>query len=278
MNEDPDDSPVKTERHPDPLSRQALTRYLLIPFLVYLLWSLETFLFAGNVHLFQRPEPVAFLIYALVCCVLVGIVLPVFLMRRAFVAGAVNMYQLGFRSLRRTMSAGMVTVLLLCAAVSLQNPFGADRSAFAAAFLLLLPMGVSSVMVCWVLAGTHIQALVRSGGAPVSISVGVVWTAILFGLTSQVQFPGTVSPDMLFRYLSLGLLGSVFFFSVRDVWAACVAVTGGLVYLVAGQLDVGLIQQVMPAISASALITIGILAAIHWHMSRYYVTVPVPAA
>jgi hypothetical protein len=278
MTEDTDDSPGGSEQLPDIIPRQALIRYLVIPFLVYLLWSLETFMFVGNAHLFQRPEPVGLIIYALACCVLVGLVLPVFLMRRAFVSGAVNMFQFGFRSLRRTVFAGSLTVLLLCAAVALQNPFGADRSAFAAAFLLLIPVGVSSVMVCWVLAGTHVQALVRFGGALTSISVGVVVTAILFGMTSLVQFPGAISPDTLFRYLSVGLLAAVFFFSVRDVWAACVAVTAGLVYLVAGRLDVVLLHEALPAISASAIIIIGVLAIIHWFLSRRYVTVPVPSA
>jgi hypothetical protein len=277
MNEDTNDSPGENERNSGPLPRNALTRYLIIPFLVYLLWSLETFLFAGHVHLFQRPEPAGLLIYTLVCCVLVGLVLPVFLMHRAFVSGAVNMFQFGFRSLRRTALAGALTVLLVCAVVALQNPFGADRSAFAAAFLLLLPVGASSVMLCWVLTGTHVQALVRDGGASVSIFVGIVVTALLFGLTSLVQFPGAISPDTLFRYIAFGLLAAVFFFSVRDVWAGCVAVTGGLVFLVAGKLDPVLLSKAMPVISASAIITVGVLAGIHWYLSRRYVTVPVPS-
>jgi len=269
-------TPEESGQLPDPLSRRALTRYLVIPFLVYLLWSLETFLIVGNVHLLERPEPAGLLVWTLVCVIFVGFLLPVFLIQRAFVSGAVNMFQLGFRSWRRTAFAAMMTFLLVCTAVALQNPFGTDRSAFAAAFLLLLPAGASAVMVCWVLAGTHIQALVRGGGAPVSISAGIVVTAILFGLISEVLFPGTVSPDMLFRYLSLGLIAAVFFFSVRDVWAACIAVTGGLVYLAAGQLDAGLIRQGMPAVYLSAMITIGMLAGIHWYLTRHYVTVPCP--
>jgi len=277
MNKDTNDLPGNEERLPPLLPRQALTRYLLIPFLVYLLWSLETFLFAGNVHLFRQPEPVGLLLYSLVCCVLVGLVLPVVLTRRSFVSGAVNMFQLGFRSLRRTALACTLTILVLYAAVAYQNPFGVDRSAFAAAFLLLIPAGVSSVMICWVFAGTHVQAFVRGGGAPASISVGIVVTAILFGLTSQVQFPGTISPDTLYWYLAFGLIAAIFFFAVRDVWATSVAVTGGLVYLVGGWLDPALIRQAMPAIWVSAVITVGVLAGIHGYLSRHYVTVPVPS-
>jgi hypothetical protein len=275
MSKDTNKTPGYQEHLPDPLSRQALTRYLIIPFLVYLLWSLGTFLFAGNVHLFQQPESRSLLMYTLVCCVLVGFVLPVVLIRRAFVSGAVNMFQLGFRSFRRTFLAGSLALLIVGALVVLQNPLGPDKSAFGIAFLLLLPAGASSVMVCWVLAGTHLQALVRHGGAPLSISVGVVITAILFGLTILVLFPGVASGEEIFRSVSLGLLVAVFFFSVRDVWAACIAVTGGLVYLVAGNLNTDILHAAFPAIIASAVITMVAFAGIHWYLSQRYFTVSV---
>lgn len=276
MNADRSDFPGKTGQSPGPVPRQAWIRYLVIPLLVYLVWALEIFLFEGKVHLFQRPEPVGLFTYTVACCVLVGLVLPVVLVRRAFVSGAVNMFQLGFRSLRRTIFAGALTVLVVCALVALQNPFGPDRSAFAVAFLLLLPTGVSSVMVCWVLAGTHIQAFVRGGGAPVSISVGTVVTAILFGLTPLVQYPGATSPELFFRSISLGLLAAFLFFGLRDVWASSMAVTGGLVYLAASQLDRVYLHAALPAISVSALITVSVLVGIHFFFSRRYVTVPVP--
>jgi hypothetical protein len=133
-------------------------------------------------------------------------------------------------------------------------------------------------MICWVLVGTHVQALVRNGGAFLSISFGVVVTAILFGLTSLVQFPGAGSQDTLFWYIFAGIMSAIFFFSVRDVWAACVAVTGVLVYLLAGRFDITLLHQVFPFIALSAVITVGILAVVHWYLSRNYVTIPVPSA
>jgi hypothetical protein len=278
MKENREDSPERNGYPYVPLPRNAITRLLLIPFLVYLIWVLETFLFEGNVHLFLHPEPAGLLIYTLVTCILVGLAVPVVLMRRTFMSGAVNMFQFGFRSLRRTALAVALTFLVVCAAVALQNPFGTDRSAFAAAFLLILPTGAASVMICWVLVGTHVQALVRNGGALMSISAGVVVTAILFGLTSLVQFPGGGSQDTLFWYIFAGIITAIFFFSVRDVWAACVAVTGVLVYLLAGRFDTVILHQAFPCISLSAVITMGILAVIHWYLSRNYVTIPVLSA
>jgi hypothetical protein len=278
MKENRKDSPGRNGYPYVPLPRNAITRLLLIPFLVYLIWVLETFLFEGNVHLFLQPEPVGLLLYTVVTCIFIGLLVPVFLMCRTFMSGAVNMFQFGFRSLRRTTLAVALTTLVVCAAVALQNPFGTDRSAFAAAFLLLLPTGIASVMICWVLVGTHVQALVRDGGVLMSISTGVVVTAILFGLTSLVLFPGAGSQDTLFWYIFAGILTAIFFFSVRDVWAASVAVTGELVYLLAGRFDTAMLHQAFPGISLAAVITMGGLAVIHWHLSRNYVTIPVLSA
>ena len=277
MKENRKDTPGRTGYPYVSIPRNAIIRLLFIPLLVYVVWVLETFLFEGNVHLFLQPDPMGLLLYTFVACILVGLVVPVILMLRAFMSGAVNMFQFGFRSLRRTILTAALTGLIVCAAVALQNPFGADRPAFAAAFLLLLPTGIASVMICWVLTGTHVQALVRDGGAIVSISAGVVITAILFGLTSPVQLPGAGSQDGLFWYISAGIIAALFFFSVRDVWATSVAVTAILVYLVAGRFDAARLHQVLPFISFSAVITVVVLAIIHWYLSRNYVTIPVPA-
>ncbi|MDD1694776.1 MAG: hypothetical protein LUQ71_08645, partial [Methanoregula sp.] len=205
-----------------------------------------------------------------------GLGVPVFLIPRAFVSGEVTMYQLGFRSLRRTGLAVALTVLLTGASVALYNPFGMDRSAFAVAFLFLLPTGIASVMICWVLVGTHVQALVRGGGAITSISVGVIITGILFGLTSRVQFPGAGMTDTLFWYISAGIVAAIFFFAVRDVWASGIVVTGVFVYLAAGQLDTTILHQSFTVISLAAVVSIGVLAGVHWYLSRNFVTIPVP--
>ncbi|MDD1691134.1 MAG: hypothetical protein LUQ66_10780 [Methanoregula sp.] len=278
MKKTREQSPDGTGRTYVSLSRNMVIRLLLIPVLVYLIWVLETFLFEGRGQLFLRPDPAGIILYTATTCILAGLVVPVFLMRRAFVAGDVTMFHLGFRSLHRTGLAVVLTVLIIGAAVALANPFGTDRSAFAMAFLLLLPTGIASVMICWVIAGTHIQALVRDGGVLPSISVGVVVTGILFGLTSRAQFPGAGTPDTLLWYISAGILVAIFFFAVRDVWAASVAVTGCLVYLAAGWLDATLLKQSTPVILLTALVTTGVLALVHWYLSRHYVTIPVPVA
>jgi hypothetical protein len=259
-------------------SRNRTMRLLVIPLLVYAAWLIEIFLFEGSVRLFPVPGAPGILLYTVVGCILVGIIVPLFLMRRAFLSGEVNMLQFGFRSLHRTVAAAALTGVALYGAIILTSPFGADKTAFAAAFLLLLPTGIATVMCCWVLAGTHLQALVRGGGPLVTIPFGIVLTAILFALACLAMLPGAVSPESSVAYLCAGGIAGVFFFAVRDAWATALVVTGCLVYLLAGRLDAVLLKEALPVLAISALLAAGTLAGIHWYLSRHYVTVPVPAA
>ena len=111
-------------------------RLLLIPFLVYLAWLLETFLLAGNNRLLEDPEPVGIALYTVIVCILTGMTIPILCIRKAFITGAVNMFQIGFRSRDRTILACSVTGAIGLGIMLLFNPFGTDRFAFANAFLL----------------------------------------------------------------------------------------------------------------------------------------------
>jgi hypothetical protein len=270
-----DISPKDAGGRPEAFYRSTYSRLLLVPLVVYLVWALEVFLFEGRASLFLHPDPAGILLYTLVTCILVGLVVPVLLIRRAFLAGAVNMHQLGFRSLRRTLLMAALTLVIVWAAVVLQNPFGSDRTAFVAAFLLLLPTGIASVMVCWVLIGTHVQALVRNRGTLISIITGTIVTGILFGLVGLSLQPGGDAGHLI-RFLSAGILSAVFFFAVRDIWAASIAVTGLLAYLLAGGMNPVLLQQSFSVVLLAAGLMAGALAMVHGYLSRHYVTISAP--
>jgi hypothetical protein len=252
-------------------------RLLLIPVLVFLAWLLEVFLLAGNTRLLEHPEPLSFAIYTVVGCILTGMILPVICIRKAFVTGAVNMFQIGFRTVRRTLLACSLTGALGFGMVILSNPFGTDRLAFASAFLLLLPTAAASVMVCWVLAGTHVQAFVRSGGAILSITTGVVITSILFASATLAASPSVRQEGTLFWPICTGIGAALFFFAVRDVWATVIVVTVSGVFTGAGMFDPGSLHGIAPAIYASSLLAVAALLALHIWLSRNYATIIVPA-
>jgi len=257
-------------------SRSPVIRLLLIPFLVYCAWVLESFLLEGNNHLFLNPEPLGLAVYTLVGCVLTGMIIPVLCIHKAFVTGAVNMFQIGFRSVRRTVLACFLTGILGYAAVVIMNPFGADKLAFAHAFILLLPTAIASVMICWVLIGTHVQAFVRSGGALISILAGVVVTSLLFGVASPAHGTVMQGQDTLFWSVCTGLMVSLFFFAVRDVYATVIVVAESTVFTSAGSVSPLVLRNPTPELFASAILAGVALLGIHWYLSRHYATVMVP--
>ena len=256
--------------------RSPVFRLLLIPLLVYSVWVIEIFLFQGRLPLFLHPEPPGLLFYTVMTCICVGLVVPIWLIKQAFLSGDVNMHQLGFRSLRRTVLMTVLTLLIIWMSVVLQNPFGTDRAAFLVTFLLLLPTGIASALICCILAGTHLQALVRSRGVVVAISAGSIVSGLLFGMSIAAHIPGGVTVDLLVQSIAAGVLAAVFFFAVRDIWAVSVVMTGSLVYLMAGWIDPRQFTHQVPAIALAAAITVATLIVIQWYLSRRYVTIPAP--
>lgn len=273
-----DDSEEDTPVQKAPVTeRSAWLRLFIIPLLIYVAWLVETFLLGGQGRLFQNPGATGILLYTLLDCILLGIIVPVMYLRRSFRSGAVNMHQIGFRPAWRTWPIVLVTLIVLLPISVLFNPFGTDRMAFFRVFLLLLPTAIASVMVCVVLLGTHVQALMRSGGALASICAGVTVTAVLFGFTSLVHTPGLPQQDPLLFSLCTGAIIALFFFSVRDIYATVLLTTVCLVFGLAGQLSQPALESALPAISAAACLATVFLLGVHGYFSRKYATILVKA-
>jgi hypothetical protein len=263
--------------HPLNEGQRGFFRLLVIPVVIYVVWLIEIFLLEGNQHTFTRFSPANLLLYTVIVCVLTGIILPILIVRRSFLSGDVNMFQIGFRSLRRTVAACACTVLAGYAVVVLASPFGPDRSSFATAFLLFLPTAMASVMVCWVLIGTHLQAYVRGGGSLVTIPTGVVATGILFGLTSVVHSAGAQPQATLVLWsIGTGFLAAIFFFAVRNVYATAVAVALAGTFLSAGGIDPAYLAEPLPWVALSAGIATIALAGVHLYLFRNFTTIRIP--
>ena len=248
-------------------------RLLAIPLLVYLAWVLETFLLAGNTLLMSRPDPAGFALYTIISCIFAGMIILLLCIRKAFTTGAVNMFQIGFGTPRRTLLFCALTCVAGFGAIILFSPFGPDRHAFARAFLLLLPTAVASVMVCWVLAGTHLQAFVRSGGAVLSITTGVVVTSILFAAATLAVNPAARHEGTLFWPVCTGICAALFFFAIREVYATVIAVTGAMVFFMEGLPDQGSLHLIPPVIFLLSLLAPAVLAGLHLYLARNYTTI-----
>jgi hypothetical protein len=259
-----------------PELNRATIRLLVIPFTVYAAWMLEIFLLEGSLHLFERFNPSLLFLYTVIACIFTGLIVPLLCIRPAFISGAVNMFQIGFRSFRRTLMTCALTGIICYAGIILLSPFGIDRVAFANAFLLLLPSAIASVMICWVLVGTHVQAFVRSGGVAISVFIGIIVTAMLFGLTMFAHFPAAFQQDPFFSSVSVGIVTAFFFFAVRDVYATSIVVGVCSVFTLADHIFPLYLHNASVYIGINAVLTVGVLVAIHRYLFRNYVTLEIP--
>lgn len=124
----------------------AVSRLVLVPLTVSAAWILAVFFLGGSQSPFDPALQVELSAYTLFACVIAGIIIPLVLVKASLLAGDVNMFQIGFRSVRRTLLASGImlgAVFLLIAATS-GSPGDAKASFFA--FIVVLPSAISDVV------------------------------------------------------------------------------------------------------------------------------------
>jgi hypothetical protein len=276
MNREEPDRESEVPAHNPASSRKPEFRLLVIPILIYIAWALDIWLLNGRVNLYSRTDPGGLLLYTVVACVLVGVIVPILWIRVSFISGVVNMFQIGFRSPKRTVAACSGTILIVYVLFVIVSPFGPDRAAFFNAFLLLLPTAIASVMICWTLVGTHVQAYVRTSGALVSIHVGVAVTTLAFCLTALAYGSTVQLRDALFWFACIGILSALFFFAVRDIYATVILVAGLTVFALGERIDPSVLHGSEPVVLLSAAIAGAALVVAHWYFTRNFTTILVP--
>jgi hypothetical protein len=254
----------------------ALITLVLIPLIIIVIWLLEDYLLAGTTHLFRQGSLPVLVLYTILSCILVGIIVPILRIRAAFLSGAVNMFQIGFRTARRTVAAVILTSLAVYAFFIVTGLNGSDRIEGAGLFMLLLPSAISAVMLCWVLAGTHVQAYVRSDGVMVSVIAGVLVTALIFALAMSILFAGGDFPKMFAGFFVAGCIAAFFFFAVRDIYATAIVVTSSLIVLLNAYIDPVYLNPINPVVMCCGIAATVVLVSVHWHFSRHYTTVMLP--
>ncbi len=251
-------------------------RLLIIPALIYVVWVLDTYLLEGSIFVFSRYQPYPLILYTVVANLFLGVVAPVICLKSAFLSGAVNMFQIGFRTVRRTIPAVTITALAGYLLIVTFTPYGSQRISLAATVALMLPVAVAEVMICWVYVGTHLQAYVRRSGAAVSIGAGVLVTGTLFALSFAAHSPAPDKPLALLPFLLAGIASALFFFAVRDVYASAIFVALVLALVMQGRLDPLYISQISPVVVGCAVLSVLTLAACQWYLSKQFITLEIP--
>jgi hypothetical protein len=206
----------------------------------YAAWVAATYLLEGLPGTLVRPEAVGLrLAYALVANLMLGILLPLWLIGRLVRAGLGASGDFGFSGAARTAASlglGAVAGYALFAA-SQKAP--AHPLVVANAFAQVWVVSVAEVLVCWGLVGAALAMALRSWSRAAAPPVAALLASILFGAYHFAHSAPFDEPRMVAFLTGIGLVTSLWWFLSRDAYGTAVfhnffGVTGVLAALQAG--------------------------------------------
>lgn len=232
----------------------------------YGVWTAVTWLLEGRIQTLLRPEAtVDRVVYTGVANVLVGTILALWLVRAFIASGFVTRRSLGFQSLARTIGAVAIAGVLGLALYLVQQPPSTDPVVVMNAFAQVLPVSIAEVVVCWVVVGGSVGALLRHRGTGrwVADGVALVVASVLFGVYHFAHSPPFNTLEMVGLLTLVSVGTGLFYFVGGSVYGAVVfhnflALFGVTTTLAeAGQL--GAYEVPVVALLATALVSLLVL-------------------
>jgi hypothetical protein len=197
-------------------------KLLFIPLVIYIIWTLATYLLEGRIYLLQRPDPLGRFTYTVTANMVIGIVITIWLLKPSISAGFLTIRQLGFQSPKRILIAvtilGIFGFLLFIA----QRPVSVDPIVIVNIFSQTLPISIAEVAICWAAIGTTFESVARNKGRIISIIFGAAIATILFGVYHFAHSPPFNEPGMVLFIMYPGILTSLVYFIGRDIYATII--------------------------------------------------------
>lgn len=191
----------------------------------YAVWTATTWLLEGRIQTLLRPEAtVDRVVYTGVANVLVGTILALWLVREFVASGFVSRRELGFQSLPRTIGAVLVAGVLGIAVYLLQQPPSTDPVVVVNAFAQVLPVSIAELVICWIVVGGSVAALLRHRGVGNRLADGValVVASALFGVYHFAHSPPFNTPEMVGLLTLVSVGTGLFYFVGHSVYGALV--------------------------------------------------------
>ncbi len=210
---------VSTLRRLSPLKKT------LVAMGTYGIWTAVTWLLEGRIQTLLRPEATADrIIYTGIANLLVGTILALWVVREFVASGFSTRERLGFRSLQRTLLAVLLAGVLGLALYVGQQPPSTDPVVVLNAFAQVLPVSVAEIVVCWVVVGGSVLALLRARGVNeyLSTAVAIVVSSVLFGVYHLAHSPPFDTPEMVLLLTGVGVVTSLFYFVGQSAYGALV--------------------------------------------------------
>ena len=233
---------------------------------MYGIWTTMTWLLEGRIQTLLRPEATADrIVYTGVANLLVGTVLALWLVREFLASGFSTRERLGFRSPVHTLVAVLLAGALGVVLYVVQQPPSTEPVVVLNAFAQVLPVSIAEIVVCWVVVGGSVLALLRERGTNEHLAkaLATVVSSVLFGVYHLAHSPPFDTPEMIGLLTGVGVVTSLFYFVGQSAYGALVlhnflalfGVTSALAE--AGQL--GTYQEPVVPLLVTALLSLVVL-------------------
>ena len=245
----------------------------------YVAWTAITWLLEGRIQTFLRPEAVTDrLAYTVVANVVVGTVLALLLVREFVASGFASRTELGFRSVPRILVAVLIAGILGFALYAVQQPPTTDPVVVTNVFAQVLPVSIAEVIVCWVVVGGSVAALLRHRGLNQYLARGsaLVLSSVLFGVYHFAHSPPFNSPEMVGLLTVVGVGTGLIYFVGGSFYGALVfhnfMALFGIVSSLAEARQLGTYQEPLAPLLVTAVVALVVLVG----MERLLVRPSVP--
>jgi hypothetical protein len=190
---------------------------------LFVLWMLATYLLEGRILTLQRPEAIsARIIYTIVANLLIGTIGAVMIVRTFSRSSSIPLMAFGFTSHVRTVVSVIIATIIGVSFLFIQRPPSWNPIILLNGFAQTLVVSIAEVLVCWVVMGVSIASLHIFEKKRLSITLGLVASAIAFGVYHFAHSPPFNTLRMVALLTIVGLLSGLYFFLSRNVYGTII--------------------------------------------------------
>jgi hypothetical protein len=216
------------------------------------------------------------LVYTGVANLLIGTVVALLIVREFVHSEFTSRSNLGFRSVPRTLGAVLIAGVLGFSLYTAQQPPTTDPVVVTNVFAQVLPVSIAEVVVCWVVVGGSVAALLRQRGLNRYLASGsaLIVSTVLFGVYHFAHSPPFNSLEMVGLLSVVGIGTGLIYFLGGSFYGALVfhnfMALFGIVSSLAEGGELGTYQEPLVPLLVTALVALLVLVA----MERGFVRSP----
>jgi hypothetical protein len=259
-----------------------VAKLILLSISVYLIWLLATYMLEGRVSLLERVDPIGRMEYAVITNIFIGTVFGFIMLKSSLHNKFVTQKQLGFNPPKRIIILVAVAASVGFVLFFSGNPASVDPIMIANIFSQTLPTSIAEVVICWIVVGTALEALVKGKMEKredndvikvnrirndkfvslLAILVGATVSIVLFGIYHFAHSPPFNQPSMVLFLMIPAILTSMFYFIGREIYSTITIHNFLALIGVSGSIDITALTQPLYPVMIIALVSITVLIAL----------------